>query len=341
MCGTPAKFLNSPLRLWRATMKAAVFKRYGSPEKVLMIADVPTPSPEDDEVLIRVRASSVNYGNSAHIMGKPFIARFWTGLSRPKSTIAGGDLAGVVEAVGADVTRFKVGDEIYGDVADNKFSAWAEYTLAPERMIALKPRAMSFEEAAAAAQSAPVALAGLRKGGIQAGQRVLIVGASGGIGTYAVQIAKALGANVSATCGSRNVKLVRSLGADNVYDYTKSDFTSDDSTYDLILATTGYHKLSDYKRSLTPTGNYVATGGDSAQVFEAMLLGPMRSRRGGKRMTNLYYLADRELLEELGGLINDGKVKSVIDSRFPLENVVDAVVRYNQRHTTGKVVITI
>ena len=263
-------------------MKAIIIPKYGSFD-VLEYTEVPRPNPGDDQVLVRVFAASVNFANLAHVGGDPFISRLWSGLRAPKDNIPGGDIAGRVEAVGKNVTQFQPGDEVFGDLSDCGYGAFAEYVAVSEDMLALKPTNMTFEEAAAVPQAGVVALQGLRdKGQIQPGQKVLIAGASGGNGTFAVQIAKAFGADVTGVCSTRNVDMVHSIGADHVIDYTKEDFTQNGQRYDLILALAGYRSIFDYKRALNPEGIYVSGGGAMAQVFQGMLLGPLVSMTGSK-----------------------------------------------------------
>jgi NADPH:quinone reductase-like Zn-dependent oxidoreductase len=257
-------------------MKAIVYEAYGPPE-VLQLKEVEKPTSKDDKVLVKVHAAAVNYGDWAILRGKPFVVRLMSGgLLKPKHTILGADIAGRVEAVGGNVKQFRPGDEVFGDISGCGFGGFAEYVSVPENALALKPANISFEEAAAVPMAGVVALQGLRdQGEIQAGQKVLIVGASGGNGTFAVQIAKSFGAKVTGVCSTRNVDLVRSIGADQVIDYTREDFTTSGQRYDLILAAGGYRSIFDYRRALSPKGTYVMAGGAMAQVYEAMILGPV------------------------------------------------------------------
>jgi NADPH:quinone reductase-like Zn-dependent oxidoreductase len=257
-------------------MKAIVYTEYGPPD-VLQLKEVEKPTPKDNEVLIKVHAASVNYSDWAFVRGEPFMVRLMgSGLLKPKNTILGADIAGRVEAVGRSVKQFQPGDEVFGDLSECGWGGFAEYVSVPENALTLKPANMTFEEAAAVPQAALVALQGLRdKGQIQPGQKVLINGASGGIGTFAVQIAKSFGAEVTGVCSTRNLDMVRSIGADHVIDYTQEDFTQNGQRYDLILAAGGYRSIFDYKRALSPKGIYVSTGGSMAQTFQAMLLGPV------------------------------------------------------------------
>lgn len=322
-------------------MKAIVIARYGSPD-VLQFRELEKPVPADDQVLVRVHATSVNYNSLLLVRGKPFIARLMIGgLRKPKYTISGNDIAGRVEAVGRTVTRFKPGDEVFGDISAHGFGAFAEYVATSERALSLKPANLSFEEAAAVPEAALVALQGLRdKGGLQKGQRVLINGASGGIGTFAVQIARHFGAEVTGVCSTRNLALVRSIGAHHTIDYTREDFTRTGQQYDLILATIGYRSIFDYQRALSPTGSYVATGGALRQVFEALLLGPMLSRRGGRRFGALNMKPNKDLAF-MKELLETGAVKPVIDRCYPFSETAEALRYYGDGHARGKVVITI
>jgi NADPH:quinone reductase-like Zn-dependent oxidoreductase len=322
-------------------MKAIVYTKYGPPD-VLNLEEVQKPTPDDDEVLVEIHAASVNYANPALVRGEPFMLRLYGGLREPKYKIPGGDIAGRVEAVGRNVKQFQPGDEVFGDISDCGFGAFAEYVSAPENALALKPANISFEAAAAVPQAALVALQGLRdKGQIQAGQKVLINGASGGNGTFAVQIAKSFGAEVTGVCSTRNVDLVRSIGADRVIDYTQEDFTQNGQRYDLILAVAGYRSIFDYKRALSPRGIYVSAGGSMAQIYQAMLLGPLISMTGSKKLTHLYQRPNQKDLVFMKGLLEAGKVVPVIDRCYPLNEVAEALRYYEERHSQGKVVITV
>jgi len=323
-------------------MKAVVYEAYGPPE-VLKIKELAKPSPKDDEVLIKVHAASVNYGDWAFLRGKPFLVRLMgAGLFKPENTILGADIAGQVEAVGSGVTQFQPSDAVYGDISACGFGGFAEYVCVPENPLALKPSNITFEAAAAVPMAAVVALQGLRdKGHIQPEQKVLINGASGGIGTFAVQIAKAFGADVTGVCSTRNLDLVRSIGADRVIDYTQEDFTQNGQLYDLILATAGYRSIFDYRRALSPSGIYVMAGGTMTQVFQAMLLGPWLSMIGSKTLTNLAAKPNKKDLAYVKDLIEAGKVVPVIDRCYPLSEVADAVRQYGTGHACGKVVISL
>ena len=321
-------------------MKAIVRDTYGSPD-VLWLREIEQPDLMDDGVLVRVRAASVNRGDWYTLTGL-FLGRAETGLRKPKSRLIGTDFAGTVEAVGRDVTGFRPGDEVFG----GRTGAFAEYVCARARSVALKPAHLSFEEAAAAPVAGLTALQGLRdKGQIQPGQKVLINGASGGVGTFAVQIAKALGAEVTAVCSTRNVDLVQSIGADHVVDYTREDFTRSDRRYDLMFDNAGSRSWSECKRVLNPRATVVLVGGQMGN----RLFGPLghvikmkvAASLGSRKATFFvakFNGADMEVLREL---LEAGKVKPVIDRRFALSDIADAFRYMGEGHAQGKIVITV
>jgi NADPH:quinone reductase-like Zn-dependent oxidoreductase len=322
-------------------MKAIVYTEYGSPD-VLELKEVVKPTPTDNEVLIKVHAASLNAADLHYLRADPFLIRPTSGLLKPKNTFLGADVAGRIEAVGRTVTQFKPGDEVFGDLSESGRGTFAEYVCASENALALKPANLSFEEAAAVPLAAVTALQGLRsKGQIQPGQKVLINGASGGVGMFAVQIAKALGAEVTAVCSTRHLDLVRSIGADHVIDYTKEDFTQNGHRYDLILAANGYHSISDYRRVLTPQGTYVTTGGSMAQMSQAILQGRWISMTGSQKMSNMLARPNKQDLAFMKELLESGKVKPVIDRFYPLSQVADAIRYLEEGHAQGKVVITV
>jgi NADPH:quinone reductase-like Zn-dependent oxidoreductase len=322
-------------------MKAIVYEKYGPPD-VLEFKEVEKPTPKDDEVLVKVHAASVTYSDLLFLRGEPFVVRFLYGLLEPKHKIPGKDIAGRVELVGSNVKQFQPGDEVFGNISVCGYGAFAEYVSVPENALLLKPANLTFEEAAAVPEAAVVALQGLRnKGQIQPGQKVLINGASGGIGTFAVQIAKSFGAEVTGVCSTRNLDMVRSIGADQVIDYTREDFTQNGQRYDLILATAGYRSIFDYKLALRPKGIYVATGGSQAQINQSMFLGPLISMTGSKKMGNLAMKPNKNDLVFMKELLEAGKVVPVIDRRYPLSEVPEAFRYYDEGHSQGKVVITV
>ncbi|HOO32908.1 MAG TPA: NAD(P)-dependent alcohol dehydrogenase [Thermotogota bacterium] len=321
-------------------MKAIVQDGYGS-FHVLKFREIDKPQTGDEDVLIRNNASSVNGGNLLIMRGKPFLLRFSLGLPKPGFIVPGGDVAGIVEEIGKNVTQFKPGDAVFGDLSDTGFGAFAEYVRAPEKCLAAKPENISFEEAAGSAQAAAVAYQGLLKGKIKSGMKVLIYGASGGIGTFAVQIAKTFDTEVTAISSGRNHQLLYSLGADHCIDYKEEDFTKQEKKYDLILATVGYRSIFDYKNALSPTGIHVATGGDMKQILQPLFLGAMMSRSGGKTFTSLSHKQSQADLLFINRLFEEEKIKTVIDREFELKHTVDAMKYYAKRRTVGKVIITI
>ena len=322
-------------------MKAIRYTKYGSPD-VLQVQEVEKPVPRANEVLIKVHAASVNYSDWAFVRGKPWLVRLFQGLFKPKHKILGADMAGQIESMGTDARQFQPGDEVYGDLSSHGWSGFAEYVSVPENALALKPTNLTFEEAAAVPQAALVALQALRdKGQIQPGHRVLIVGASGGIGTFAVQIAKSFDAEVTGVCSTRNLDMVRSIGADYVIDYTKEDFTQNEQTYDLIVATAGYRSVFDYRQALSPKGICVVTGGSMAQIFQSMLVGPCVSMIGTQKVTNLSVKLIQEDLVFMKELLEDGKVVPVIDRQYLFSEVAEAIRYYGEGHARGKVVITL
>ena len=323
-------------------MKAIVYTKYGPPD-VLHLEEVKKPTLNEEKVLVKVYAASINAGDWHMLTADPFPMRLMgVGLFKPKNTILGADIAGCVEAVGRNVKQFRPGDAVFGDVFGLGSGSFAEYVSVPESALALKPSNVSFEEAAAVPVAAITALQGLRdQGHIQPGQKVLINGASGGVGTFAVQIAKAFGAEVTAVCSTRNLEMARSIGADHVIDYTKEDFTQNGRQYDLILAANGYHPLSAYKRALTPQGIYVFVGGLPAQTFQSLLLGPLMSKSDGRKMTSVTKKANQKDLLFIRDLLEDGKIRPVIDGCYPLSKTPEAFWYFEKVHPKGKVVISV
>jgi NADPH:quinone reductase-like Zn-dependent oxidoreductase len=320
-------------------MKAIVYEKYGLPD-VLRPQEMERPSLTDNGVLVKVHAASVNALDWHLLTADIFLVRLMgMGLLKPKNPILGADIAGRVEAVGNNVKQFQPGDEVFGDISHGGF---AEYACASESALVLKPANLSFEEAAAVPVAALTALQGLRdSGGIQPGQKVLINGASGGVGTFAVQIAKAFGTEVTAVCSTRNVEQAHKLGADHVIDYTRENFTQSGRQYDLIFAANGYHPLSAYKRVLTPKGIYVMAGGKSAQIFQAMLLGSWMSEKGGKKLGGVSAKMDQKDLLILKDLLEAGKVVPTIDKYYPLSETADALRYLGAGHARGKIIITV
>jgi NADPH:quinone reductase-like Zn-dependent oxidoreductase len=322
-------------------MKAIVYTKYGPPD-VLQLKEVEKPTPKDGEVLIKVQAASANAADRQLLRGDFLIRLMGYGLLKSRIKIFGSDIAGRIEAVGKNVKQFQPGDEVFGEITECGLGGFAEYVCVPEYALALKPTNISFEEAAAVPIAAVTALQGLRdKGRIQPGQKVLIIGASGGVGTFAVQIAKYFGAEVTGVCSTRNLDMVRSIGADLVIDYTQEDFTKSGQRYDLILATAGYRSIFDYKRALSPKGICVMVGGSMAQMFQAMLLGPLISMTGSKKIGILRQRPNQKDLVFMNELLEAGKVVPAIDRRYPLTEVAEALRYLEEGHAQGKVVITL
>jgi NADPH:quinone reductase-like Zn-dependent oxidoreductase len=320
-------------------MKAIVHTQYGSPN-VLQLKEVEKPTPSEGRVLVKIHAASANPLDWHEMRGAPFIARLQGGLRKPKDPRLGADIAGRVEAVGNGVTQFKPGDEVFGANA----GGFAEYASFPEHRLAIKPANISFEQAAAVPVAAITALQGLRdKGKIQSGQEVLVNGASGGVGTFAVQIAKSFGTEVTGVCSSRNLDMVRSIGADRAIDYTKEDFTRNGQRYDIIYDAVGNRSVSDYKRALRPQGTCVIAGFSGlSRLFEHAFLGPLRSTTGNKKvgLMGIAKINQKDLVF-LKEHIEAGKVVPVIDRRYPLSETADAIRYLEEGHARGKVIIII
>ncbi|MGD1119089.1 MAG: NAD(P)-dependent alcohol dehydrogenase [Dehalococcoidales bacterium] len=322
-------------------MKAIVCTRLGLPEAI-EYKEVTKPVPEDDQVLVEVHASSVTFSNMILVNRNMLLLRLMVGSKlMSKSRIPGTDMAGRVTEVGKDVKQFRPGDEVYGDLFGANKGAYAEYVCAPENVLALKPANITFEEAAVVPESAIVALQGLR-GRVAKGQKVLVIGASGGIGTFAVQIAKYYGAEVTGVCGPRNLDLVRSLGADYVIDYSKEDFTRSSQKVDLIFAARKSRSIYDIRRALKPGGIYVSAGGPSVKrLFQEFIIGPRVFKKQGKKIAVINISIKQEDLDFIRKLIEASKIKPVIDRSYPLSETAEAFRYYAKGHARGKVAITI
>lgn len=311
-------------------MKAVVYSRKSHPDR-LVYCDIEKPVPNDNEVLIKVKAVSLNAADYRSMQ---------MGMI-PKRKIFGADISGTIESAGKNVTSFKPGDEVIGDLASYGFGGLAEYVTAPEKALVLKPGKASFEEAAAVPMAATTALQALRdKGGIREGQKVLIVGCAGGVGTFAVQLARYFGAEVTGVCSSGNVQQTLSLGADHVIDYAKENFTGRGMQYNIILGINGSYPLSAYRKALTENGTYVMVGGSLSQIFKSLVFGRLLSF-GSKKMKSLAAKSKREDLELLAQFLEQGTVKPVIDRRYTLDNAAEAMNYLKQGHARGKVVIHI
>jgi NADPH:quinone reductase-like Zn-dependent oxidoreductase len=316
-------------------MKAMVYTKFGPPD-VLQLREVEKPCPKDNEILIKVHAASANAYDWRHLRADPFLIRLMgAGLLKPKHKILGADMAGQVEAVGVNVKQFRPGDEVFGD---GGYGGFAEYACVDENRFVLKPADLTFEEAAAVPMAALTALQGLRdKGLIRAGQKVLINGASGGVGTFAVQIAKSFDAAVTGVCGTTKMDLVRSIGTDHVIDYTQEDVTKNGKLYDLIFDVAAYRSISEYKRLLSSGGIYVLAGGSMPRILQLML----KSMAGAKNMRLVIANVNQKDLLFIRELMNAGKVRSIIDKRYPLSETAEALRYLEEGHARGKVVIVV
>ncbi len=322
-------------------MKAIVQGKFGSPEDVLKIKEIDDPAVGDDEVLVQVRAASIHIGDFFTIAGLPYVMRPLFASLRAKNRVPGADVAGTVEAVGKDVTQFQPGDDVFG----SHKGAFAERVAFPEGLLALKPSNLTFEQASTVGVSALTALQALRDHGkLQPGQKALITGASGGVGTFAVQIAKVFGAEVTGVCSTRNVEMVRSIGADHVIDYTQEDFTAGEQRYDLILDNVGNHSLSDTRKALTPTGTLLANGARVGGWFGglkepiAAFVSSLVVRQQGRPFVSMPNAEDLATLKELA---ETEKITPIVDRTYPLSQTPQAVAHVGEGHAQGKTIITV
>jgi NADPH:quinone reductase-like Zn-dependent oxidoreductase len=322
-------------------MKAIVYERYGGPD-VLRLEEVEKPTPTGDQVLVKICAVSVNAPDWRLMRATLLLARLHSGLFRPKFSILGCDIAGTIEQAGPQAQQLRAGDEVFGDLARFGYGGFAEYVSTTERALVRKPAGITFEVAAASPMAGLTALQGLRDhAGVRPGQKVLIVGASGGVGTFAVQVAKLLGAEVTAVCAAGKVDMVRALGADHVIDYTKEDFAKSAQRYDAILAVNGCRSIWDYRRALAPKGTYLMVGGDWPQIRQALLWGPALSLFGSQKLGACNTQASQKDLAYLAELLDAGKLEPVIDRRYPLSAVPDAMRYVEEGHARGKIIINV
>jgi NADPH:quinone reductase-like Zn-dependent oxidoreductase len=321
-------------------MKAIVYTKYGPPD-VLHLQEVDKPAPKENEVLIKVIASSVNEWDNGLLMGEGWLTRLLGGLFKPKNKILGADVAGIIEAVGNNIKKFKPGDEVFGDIAGAGFGAFAEYVCAPEKMLAKKSPKMSFEQAAALPQAGLLAMQGLRfKKPLQAGQHLLINGAGGGVGPVALQYAKSIGVTVTCVDKEEKFAMLRSFGANELIDYRKTDYTKTGNQYDYILDVTARRSVGDYKRALKPAGVFAMIGGSMGWLlFQMMLIQPLLSKFSNKKLGIMGYRVTTDGLTELSRIFEAGIISPVIDSRFPLAATADAFRYYQQGTFTGKIII--
>jgi NADPH:quinone reductase-like Zn-dependent oxidoreductase len=320
-------------------MKAIVQTEYGSPE-VLSLQEVERPVVSNAGVLVRIHATAVHAGDWHLMRGDPWLVRLMYGLFKPQHQILGTDIAGIVEEIGAEVTQFKIGDCVFGDLSASGFGGFAEYVCVPESALALKPNNLTFAQAATVPVSALAALKGLRDvGKIRSGQQVLINGAAGGVGTFAVQIAKAHGAIVTAVCSSRNIEMVRSIGADHILDYTQIDITKTRQQYDLILDVAAYRSVFDYLPILKPKGTYVLVGGSTARIFQVLIFGALLSKFTGRQILPLISNPNQPDLLTLKSTIEAGTLVPIIDRYYELSEVPIALHQLEQRRVSGKISI--
>lgn len=321
-------------------MKAILYNRYGGPE-VLRFEEIQKPTPKGDQVLVKIRSVSINAPDWRLMRATLLVARLYSGLFKPRFPILGSDIAGVVEETGPEARQFRPGDDVFGDLARFGFGGFAEYVCVTEKALERKPSGLTFETAAASPMAGMTALLGLRDHGkVRPGHKVLIVGASGGVGTFAIQVAKLLGAEVTAVCRATKADLARSLGADAVIDYTKEDFAQSGQRYDVIFAVNGLRSIGDYRRSLAPNGVCLIVGGEWPQIRQALLWGPILSLFGNRKLRAFDMKAAPGDLANLGELLESGKLNPVIDRHYPLSAVPDAIRYVEEGHALGKVLIT-
>lgn len=322
-------------------MKAIIHSKYGSPD-VLELREVEKPKVGDNEVLVKVSAASVNAYDWHILRADPFLARLEVGLLKPRRTRLGADIAGVVVGTGKDVRKFSAGDAVFADISASGGGGFAEYVVIPEKYVACKPFNLSFEQAAAVPMAAVTALQGLRDlGQVQPGMKVLINGASGGVGTFAVQIAKILGAEVTAVCSAGKMELVRSLGADHVIDYAREDFSQTRQVYSLILGIGGFRPLAVYERALSARGRYIMVGGANAQIFQALLFGPLKSHKNGRTFRHLTAVPSQQDLDLIRGWLEAGRINPVVDKIFDLHDVPAAIAYLESGRAAGKVIVKV
>lgn len=321
-------------------MKAVIYENYGSPD-VLQFKEIAKPSPKEKEVLVKVKAVSLNASDWECLRGTPLYARAG-GLRKPSRQILGTDIAGRVEAVGDSVTKFQPGDEVFGDIMYTNAGGLAEYACVPEHTLAPKPAFLTFEQAAAYPQAAVIALQGVRnKGQVQPGQKVLINGAGGGTGTFAVQLAKMAGAEVTAVDSAKKFDMLRSIGADHVIDYTQQNYTKLGRQYDFVLDIIAYHSVFAYRRTLTVNGRYYMVGGSMSSLLQVAILGTLLSKMGDKTATILGVHPNTKDLLYMTDLFESGEVVPIIDKQFPLDEAVEAIRYHGEGHALGKVIITV
>ncbi|WP_126246161.1 NAD(P)-dependent alcohol dehydrogenase [Chitinophaga rhizosphaerae] len=323
-------------------MKAICYHRYGSPDQ-LQMQEVPVPVPKDDEVLVKVHASSINSWDWDLLLGKPFLVRLIGGLRKPRRPVLGADVAGTVEAVGNNVSDFRPGDEVFGDIAESGFGGFAEYVVTKEKLLARKSPAMSFAQAAALPQAGLLALQGLRHfGPVKPGQRILLNGAGGGVGTLALQYAKSIGTEVTCVDLASKFDMLRGLGADHCIDYTAADYTRTGEQYDKVLDVIAHRSVADYKRALRPGGTFSMIGGSMGWLlFQMMVLSTLISAGSGRKLGIMGYRPNREDLDQLSHLFEAGQLQAVIDREYPLAETADAFRYFGTGKVMGKIIIAV
>lgn len=322
-------------------MKAIVSEQYGNPG-IMKLKEVEKPLPKPNEVLIKIHNTSLNAADWRFLRGAPYFMRLMFGVFKPKIKILGADIAGEIVDIGMEISQFKIGDRVFGDIMSDGFGGLAEYATAKEKHLCRIPDGYSFEQVVAIPLAGITALQGLRDvGNIKSGQKVLIYGASGGVGTYAVQLAKYFGADVTAVCSTGKVEMVKSLGADHVIDYKKEDFTKPGRKYDLIFAVNGDNSLKTYKKVMNDRARYVMAGGSNKQIFEAVFFGKLKSRKNGMSFAHVSAHFQKDDLEFLKGLLENGFLKVVVDKKYPLEQSREAMEYLYEGHAKGKIIISV
>ncbi len=321
-------------------MKAAIYKKYGNPDKII-ITDIPNPTLDEDKVIVQVFKASINQADAYVLQGKPFPLRFMTGLFKPKFQVLGSDISGVITEVGNNVKDFEVGDEVFGELGVVGDGGYAEYVKTSPKLLSKKPSKVSFDFAAAIPMAGLTALQGLKLANVKENDKVLIYGASGGVGTFFIQLAKAMNAHVTAVCSTRNIKVAKTSGADIIIDYKKETWQERNIKYDVIFGVNGYNKLAVYRDALNPNGTYVSVGGSMKQIFDVMLIKPFMRKKMNKKFLSYTAHVKKEDLDTLGDYLSKGSVTPHIGNHFPLENTKDAFHHFMSGKTIGKTIISI
>lgn len=321
-------------------MKAVIAKKYGKPN-VLEYVDVENPNIEDDRILVRINAASINQADAYIMQGKPFPIRFMTGLFKPKYQIKGSDISGVVKEVGSNIKDFNIGDEVFGQLVLNQNGGYAEYALMSPKQLSKKPDNVSFSEAAAVPMAGLTALQGARLGKVEKNSKVLIYGASGGVGTFAIQVCKSIGAHVTAVVSTRNKEVAKKSGADTIIDYKTTTWDEGNDKYDVIIAVNGYNKLTRYRDKLTDDGRYVIIGGSMKQIFEVIIKKPFMRNKMNREFISFTAKVSRKDLDVLSTLLKSNQIKPHIDKEFDLKDTKQAMTHFMNKKTIGKTIITV